>query len=1722
MTYHRSEPNDDDIAVVGIALRLPGADTPARFRANLLAGTDSVGPMPADRAAATGLDPARLLPMGHLDDVHTFDHALFRLSRREATLMDPQQRLALLLAHQALEDAGYAPGELRDGSTAVVFASAASAYHAAAREPGVLTALGNLSFGAAARVAHVLGLTGPAYAVDSGCNGSLLAVHHACRELAVGDAEFALAGGVSVRPGGLPDTEAAAMPELLSAGGRCRAYDVSADGAVPGEGGAVLLLTTLGRARADGATVHAVLRGSAVLHNGRADSTLSAPSAAAQARVIRQAWRAAQADPAHAGYLEGHGSGTPLGDAVELEGIAEVLGGRRVAVPLGSVKSNIGHLDHAAGIAGLVKAILGVRYGELYPTVHFQEAGAPLGELGVEVLTEARPWEEETRFAGVSSFSLGGVNAHCVVQRAPEDAGGEGPAVDGAVPVEVSARTRPALIELCAGLGRALRDGDERLADVAFTLDRGRARYEHRVVVRARDTGELAARLAAEAAWLREGAEPSGADVDGAVADGAVVVGRRVRLPGHPVTGTVCWLRPEGEPPEEGKPQASGEPVRVAGQSAGAAGEPGRPSEHPAPPSVATSTPIPTSTSVPAPAPTPDDVTAWLCTTLDDLLRTETPVTPEADYFELGGNSIIALQLADRVQERHGFRPRLLDTYDHPRVGDLATLIRTRSAPPATAVPPVTPQDGLVLSYGQERMWFHHQLDPDTTLYNLPMVGHVHGDLDIDAVRGMWEDLADRHEVLRSNLVDDDGAPALRIRPELGDFFRFEDVSAAPDPQDAARALVREAAGHRFDLAYDPLVRLLVVRVAEREHVVQVTMHHAVNDGGSPRIFERELPELYEARRTGRAHRLPALPVRFRDYARWQRELVESAALDGELDYWKRRLTGVVPLRMPTDLPRPARKGHTGALYPFTVPADLVQELRKLAVRESATLFVTLLAAFYLLLARHSRQDDLVVGTPTTGRTRPELQGLVGFFNSTVALRADLAGDPALSTFVGRVRTVVLEALDHQEVPFDRVVNSLLTQRDPSRSPLFDVFYVHQELPPVQQMGGASVGFFDTHRTTENLFGGMPAGTAKFDLTLITEDREGQDELTACLEFSTELFTERTAAALTAEYLELLRAITAEGSGGLPLSRFLRGEPETVAAAFEAVAVRHPGRIAVRDRDGRLTYGELDARAGELARRLAGRGVGPEDVVAVVLPRTVDLAVAVLGVLKAGAAYVPVDPAYPRGRVAYLLDDARPRVTLTTPEAAAGLPGAMTPEGGGPTADPVPAGPGNAAYVIHTSGSTGRPKGVVVAHRSVLAFASWIREELGDAAFARVLGATSLSFDPSVLELLVPLLAGGSVDLVRNLHSLLDGEAWTGSLLPGVPSVYRRVRQAEWADEHAGHYVFGGEPLPGDLVREIRRRAPDAVVVNAYGPTEATVYTTVGRCGPGTDGDPPIGHPAPYARCHVLGPGLRPVPPGATGELYIAGEGLARGYAHRFAATAERFVADPYGAPGTRMYRTGDLVRQGAGGLEFVGRADRQVKVRGHRVEPGEVEARLVALPEVAAACVVATEDGEGDHTLTAYVEPVPGARLETDAVRQELARELPAAFVPAAVVALDALPLTPSGKSDRLALRERAAASGGDLTPVMCQVFAEVLGLPQVGPDDSYFELGGDSIRSIRLVRRARRAGVTISPEDVFVHQTPRALAQAGTAGERPGTTVPVPLPEPCPLYTSRHRKRN
>ncbi|RKN04859.1 condensation domain-containing protein [Streptomyces radicis] len=1311
------------VAVIGVATRFPEAPDLAAFRANLRAGRDSVRPIPAARVESTGLDPAGVYPeLGYLDRIDLFDHEFFGLSRREAEVTDPQHRLALHLTQEAMENAGHAPSALRDSTTAVIFSSPSNGYLPLVTEPGTLSLMGNIPFALPARIAHLFGLNGPCYGVDTGCNGSLVAVHQGCRELRDGDADYAVVGGVSLRHVIAPAASVADFPGIASPTARSRAFDEAADGAGGGEGGAVLLLTTLERALDEGAFIHAVLRGSATAHNGRHSATIATPSARAQADVIRRAWDRAGLDIATAGYVEAHGSGTRLGDAVEVEGLALARPGERRPLAVGSVKTNVGHLDHAAGIAGLVKTILSVRHGELYPTLHFRRPAAEVDLEGarLDVVAALRPWRPDgVRRAGVSSFSLGGVNAHVVVEEPPPAP--VAPPDGRPLAVGVSARGEAELVALCERLSVELRDGGPALADVAWTLNAGRDHHTHRVGVVASRTRDLAVGLAAAVTWRRlDGARPgpagpaprvvfllsgdaqppagvgesaplpaalpvpeahagavrgqlaahaalgrAGIAADGlissglsryavrhlngaltaddtaelaaasgpgaplrperlrAAADEQLAAGpvvfvelgargelsdlladhvagragatvltaapgtdgvlgvlarlyelgldpdwealtpaaRRVPLPGHPFSGVRCWARPDGEiltaPPAlpPAATPAAPPPVEQAPVQPAVAEPESAPEQEPE------------AQPQPRPGPVGDDVLPWLRRSLAELLYAD-DVAPDDDYFAINGNSIIALLLLERVEQRYGVSLRMVDVYDHSVVADLAAAISAKlpataatgapeaaeapaRAPAATgdaALPPIRRGGEPVLSYGQERMWFHHQMDPATTLYNLPGAARHHGPIDPEAMRLAWEDLAERHEALRSNFVAVDGRATLVIRPGLGDFFRYEDLTGQPDAEHTARAIIRVESERVLHVERDPLVRVTLIRLAPDDHLFCWLTHHAVNDGWAPQILMGELMRFYAARCEGRVHRFDPLPVQYRDYALWQRELMDNGLLEGELRYWSEHLNDPPALELPTDRPRAARMDFAGAAHGLTIPPELVTRLRALGARESATLFMVLLTGLNALLSRWSGQDDIVIGTPTIGRTRPELWGLLGFFNNTIALRSDLSGDPTFAQVLRRVRTTVIEGLENQEIPFDAVVREVAPRRDPGRNPIFDVMYVHQTLPPHFVFGESLFGPA-VDEEGGPLFPGLPPGTAKFDISVVVGERAGADDLDVVVEYSTQLFERDTIAAMMDSLLDLLWAATGETDP--PLSA-LPGRP----------TARHPGADA--------------------------------------------------------------------------------------------------------------------------------------------------------------------------------------------------------------------------------------------------------------------------------------------------------------------------------------------------------------------------------------------------------------------------------------------------------------------------------------------------------------------------------------------------------------------------------
>ncbi|MEU2561070.1 condensation domain-containing protein [Streptomyces longispororuber] len=1068
----------------------------------------------------------------------------------------------------------------------------------------------------------------------------------------------------------------------------------------------------------------------------------------------------------------------------------------------------------------------------------------------------------------------------------------------------------------------------------------------------------------------------------------------------------------------------------------------------------------------------------------------------------------------------------------------------------------------IPLSFAQRRLWFIDRFEGPSAIYNLPFAVRVTGPLDVPALAAAVRDVVARHESLRTLIVEEAGVPFQRVLPVADAELDVPVVDVPPGGLDEA---VTAATGYRFDLSAEIPVRACVLRHGATEHVLVLVVHHIAADGESMRPLARDLSVAYRARSAGRAPSWPELPVQYGDFTLWQRELLDAdgGVLAGQVEYWRGELAGVAqPLRLPVDRARPAVASRRGDVVEFTVGPGLLDASRALAQAHGATVPMVFQAALAVLLHQLGGGDDLTIGSPIAGRPDDGLTDLVGFFVNTWVLRADLSGNPSFEELLARVRTKAFAAYEHQDAPFERLVEVLAPERSTAYHPLFQVMFVWQH--------DARIGL--DLPGLESSLRALSTGTAKFDLEFTFLTGPAGQGARCHLEYATDLFDRDTVARIADRYLGALRQVLADpGVRVGAVDVLLRDErqelrelndtaapvlADTVPGLFERQVAGTPHAVAVECDGVTLTYAELNARADRLARVLAGRGVGPESLVALALPRTADLVVALLGIVKSGAAYVPVDPRYPSERVDSILADARPRAVVTDrPGTGAGpVRVLLRPDEDGVEAPVRPPRPDSALYVMYTSGSTGAPKGVVVTHRTVANGIRQLAAVVGGGR--RVHAATSVNFDVSVFEILTALCTGGVVHVLRDVLALADGSGRAGGVVSAVPSVLAEMVDQVADGMTADVVVFGGEALPASLVRRVREAFPGARVVNCYGQTEsfyATAYVVPGPefedtasgpggAAPGTEGAAPgpggavgdsggahaaahgvvpIGTPLGNMRVHVLGPGLRPVPPGVVGELYVAGE-IARGYAGRPGLTAERFVADPFGPAGTRMYRTGDLARRGGGRLHYAGRADAQVKVLGFRIEPAEVEAALTAHPAVAQAVV--TVGAKGTRHLVGYVVPTaagtggdtgrpdePGvgltAGLSVTELRRFVSERLPEYMVPSAWMVLDRLPLGPNGKVDRAALPEPRWGTGTYRAPrspveeALTGVYAEVLGLGRVGVDDDFFALGGDSIRSIQVVSRARAVGVRVTPRQVFERRTAAALA-AVAVSDRVGST--------------------
>jgi amino acid adenylation domain-containing protein len=1101
------------------------------------------------------------------------------------------------------------------------------------------------------------------------------------------------------------------------------------------------------------------------------------------------------------------------------------------------------------------------------------------------------------------------------------------------------------------------------------------------------------------------------------------------------------------------------------------------------------------------------------------------------DFFEAGGHSLLATQVISRVRDVFGVKMAVRTLFEASTLMAFAhridTARREGDTRPAPAIVARAHSGPTRLSFSQERMWVIQSLAPESRAYNMPGAMRLHGPLDVKALEDAFDEMRARHEILRTTYRLVDGVPMQEVRPHVKEPLLLVDLASyGVDAIWKARHAAEVEAAKPFDLATGPVIRAVLYRLADDDHVFAGTVHHIAGDQWSFGVLGRELATLYNARRRGVDAALAPLPLSYRDFSAWQRDWLQGDELERQTSYWVRQLQDVPPVDLVTDHPRPLFQGFRGRQLAVRLADGFIGRIEEAARREGSTLFMMAYAAFAALLHRLTGQEDFAIGVPIANRTHSVIEPLLGTFVNTLAMRADLSGDPSFGELLRRVRQVALDAYAHQDAPFELLVDRV-GRRDTSRAPIVQVMLNVQNAP----MRG--IEFDGLHWKPLVL----DRGAAQFELALTVDTEITRSVM---LEYNSELFEEATMNRLVEQYLHLLAGAVAdprERIASLSLlppsqqrqlrewndaSRTEHGSVSTYPRLFEARARAAGSQVAVSFEGTSITYADLNARANRLARRLQASGVQAGSLVGVCLDRGIELCVALLAVQKAGAGYVPLDPMFPQDRLEYMLEDSGALVLLTGGDAASAIDvpagvatvdvlaadDVVTVSADDLSGDPSPADP---AYVIYTSGSTGRPKGVVVPHGALTNFLHSMRQQPGLKASDVLAAVTTISFDIAGLELYLPWLVGARVELVGR-EAAADGAELArvlgecgATVLQATPATWRLLLEADWRPPAGFRALCGGEALPRDLAERLLERVDE--LWNMYGPTETTVWSTVERVQRGP-GEITVGRPIANTQVHVLDRKGQLVPVGVPGEICIGGAGVALGYHRRPELTAEKFIADPFcDVPGARLYRTGDLGRWRADGrLEHLGRLDHQVKIRGFRIELGEIETVLQSHEAVKQCVVVAREAAPGDLRLVAYVVYEPGEELTVSEVRRHLRGGLPDYMIPSMVVALDTIPLTPNGKVDRKALPDpfkgAAQAPVGYVAPAegaeqaLADIWREILRVERVGAEDNFFELGGHSLLSLRVAAAVQaRFGTRMDPRALFFQNLRQVAASVGQA---------------------------
>lgn len=1708
------EADGDEIAVVGLGCRFPGgADSPEAYWQLLSEGRHAVSEVPADRwapglfNAEDAADIQKRASFGaFLDDIRGFEPGFFGISPREALTLDPQQRLLLEVAWEALEHAAIDPRSLR-GSRSGVFVGISNADYASRlslRERlaiGGYLGTGNTASTASGRLSFALGLVGPSVSIDTACSSSLTSVHLAVQSLRRGESDVAIAGGVNLLIN--PETTIfLSHARAISEHGRCATFDADADGYVRGEGCGLVVLKRLADARAAGDTVLAVIRGSAVNHGGHT-SGLTVPSARSQETVIREALADAHCAPDAIGYVEAHGTGTALGDPIEINALGRVFGNARTsALWLGAVKTNIGHLEAAAGVAGLIKVVLQYMHRALVPTLHYQQPNprADWAALNGAVVTRLEAWHKG-HASGVSSFGISGTNAHVVVGDAPAQVARPASVAQPSYLLPISARTADALRAVARRLADHLRqDFALDLAALARTLAVGRAHFAKRVALQVSSVAEAITALDAVAA----GIEPAAATAEPArrYASGETIAwadaedrGPRLALPTYPFEREPFWIA--GTADQAVAPIAAvNEPAERATREGGRVLDELRAAE------ATDRSPI---------------IVRYLQAAVGAILGLprDRPIDADQVLCDAGMDSLTALALSGTLQETLGVRVAASDIVDGASVASLTHLVLAHSPEAAPNRPRAAASTRVPLSYGQRALWFLWRLAPGTAAYNqsLPL------QLVNVASPAPWRDaarlLVARHPMLRTRFVEEHGEPSQLV--EAHGEVSWEETDATSYSSAQLAAAIERAHATPFDLSSASPLRCHWFHRAGGDAVLLLTQHHITCDAWSFEIIRRELAAMVEAIQAGKTWNAPSPAHRYQDFVQWQRDMLEGLTGATLWNFWRDQLADPrARLDLPVDLPRPAVQTYDGAAARIDLPGEVSRDLRAVASAHGVTPFVLVLASFLTLLHRWTRQRDLTVGIPTAGRNRPEWSGIVGYFVEMVAMRVTVAEDATFAAFLAEVNQRSRAALAHGDFPYPLIVERLRVPRDASRSPIFDVTFnfLSRRSAEAGRQGGPLPQALE-----------IPQADGKFDLTLtVIEDHDG---LHAAMGFNTALFEAATIARMGEAWARILAEVCrdpAQPIDAVPMSTrdagpALVGRTQDLTRAqpvhdvIRAHARSTPASLAVVGDDAALTYAQLQSRVSAMATQLRTRAVAADVPVGLCTPRNTSFVVGLLAILEAGGAFVPLDPSLPAAVRSGMLRQAGATLVVQA-------------EGDqlviiGDDAQPTPAPAAlldRLAYVIFTSGSTGTPKGVAVEHRALANYVASIVVDLGIEPRMRHAMVSTIGADLGHTVLFPSLVTGGTLHLLSN-EVATDSARFADYLrtheidyLKIVPSHLAALANATGAALPRRAVFLGGEASPSSWVASLARSG--CRVFNHYGPTETTVGVMTHAFDAAQVSSSlqlPLDCAVANTSVWILDEARQPVLPGIPGEIYVSGAALARGYINDSVRTDERFVLLP---GGTRAYRTGDMARQRPdGSLLLLGREDRQLKLRGYRIELAHIEQALVGYPGVRQAVVLPDPDSASATTLLAWV--VTDAAIELPHLQTWLAERLPSYMLPARVIPIAAIPVTGNGKIDAAALRATMPAADARVRPALARdlvelrlrrIWMDVLNVANAGPSDDFFELGGHSLGAVRMASLVRdQLGADVPLAALFTHRTLEQLATLVRASGRSETSSPI-----------------